>query len=213
MMRILVVDDHLLFRQGIASLIDRWAGMTVVGDAGSVAEAVDEARRLKPDVVLMDFMLPDGTGLEATKAILAERPSTKIVFLTVHAEDERLLQAIRRGAKGYLLKNTSVTELVAYLRGVGRGEPALPPDAMARVMEAYAHAPVGDGPEADLLEQLTARQMEVLRELKEGATNKEIASKLVISEQTVKNHVGRILRTLNVRSRHEAGRIARQFDL
>ena len=112
MMRILVVDDHILFREGITSLLNKQSDITVVGGASSAEEAITQARLLHPDVVLMDFNLSNGTGLDATRAILAEAPSTKIIFLTVHEEDERLFQAISHGAKGYLLKNTPITELL-----------------------------------------------------------------------------------------------------
>jgi DNA-binding NarL/FixJ family response regulator len=214
MMRILVVDDHILFQAGIASLLNKQPDLTVVGGATSVKEAVAKACLLQPDVVLMDFTLSDGTGLEATKAILAERPSTKIVFLTMHEEDERLIQAMRYGAKGYLLKNTPVAQLLAYLRGLEHGEAALPLAFVSRILEEFAQqTPAYNGPEPEILGQLTSRQLDVLRQLKSGASNKQIATNLVISEQTVKNHISHILTVLNLHSRHEAASFARRYDL
>ena len=213
MTRILVVDDHILFQEGIASLIDRHPDFSVVGGADSVNEALTQTRRLQPDIVLMDFSLPDGTGLEATKAILAEQPEIKIVFLTVHDEDERLFQAIRCGAKGYLLKNTPIYQLLAYLQGLEQGEVALPPSSVARLLEEFAQSIPPAEPEPEIIGRLTARQLEVLRELRDGASNKEIATRLVISEQTVKNHVSQILSVLNLHSRYEAASFARRHRI
>lgn len=211
MIRVLIVDDHILFQEGIASLIGKQPDFVVVGGAASVEEAIAESSRLQPDLVLMDFTLPDGTGLEATMAILAERPCTKIVFLTIHEEDERLFQAIRCGAKGYLHKNTPVTQLLAYLRGLEQGEAALSASSVARILEEFAQSPAREEPA--VVSQLTTRQLDVLRELKNGATNKQIADTLVISEQTVKNHISHILNVLNLHSRYEAASFARRYNL
>ena len=214
-MRVLVVDDHVLFQEGISSLLNKQPDLTVVGGAGSVKEAISKSLCLQPDVVLMDFSLPDGTGLEATQAILEKRPSTKIVFLTIHEEDERLFQAIRCGARGYLLKNTPVTQLLAYLRGLEQGEVALTSSSISRILEEFAQLPIHEvsEPEPEIVSQLTARQLVVLRQLKSGATNKEIANSLFISEQTVKNHISHILSILKLNSRHEAASFARRYNL
>ena len=134
-MRLLLVDDHALFREGLVSLLDDQPDIDVVGQAGSVQEAVELARELQPDLILMDFTLPDGSGLEATQAILAERPETNIVFLTVHDRDEYLFHAIRSGAKGYLLKNVPVTNLLAYLRGIGQGEAAISLTMVSHILD------------------------------------------------------------------------------
>jgi DNA-binding NarL/FixJ family response regulator len=202
-MRILLVEDHILFQESLGRLLDAQPDMSVVGGATSVAEAIGKARELKPDVILMDFTLPDGTGLDATQAILAERPSTKIIFLTIHEDDEKIFDAIRHGAVGYLPKNVTSSRLLGYLRGLDRGEVAIQPEFTARILKEFAHMPVrGDKTDEDL-SKLTPRQREILRELKTGATNRQIAARLVISEQTVKNHVSRVLKKLNVKSRHE----------
>jgi DNA-binding NarL/FixJ family response regulator len=166
------------------------------------------ARDLAPDLVLMDGGLPDGSGVDATRRILAEQPDTKIVFLTVHEDDEMLFAALRAGAQGYLLKNTSLPRLVELLRGVERGEPAFGPAIMGRVVDAFVRAMPAPVPDDQRLD-LTARELEVLRALGNGASNEEIASQLTISEHTVKNHVRNILSKLHLRNRNEAGSYAR----
>ena len=212
-MRILLVDDHLLFQESLGSLIDAQPDFTVVGGASSVQEAVAEAHRLKPDLVLMDFSLPDGTGLEATKSILTERPATKIVFLTVHEENEAVFEAIRHGALGYLPKNIRSAHLLAYLRGIQRGEAAITPQFTAKVLAEFAQTPTRQDPPLEAVARLTGRQRQVLRELRDGASNREIAARLVISEQTVKNHVSNILHQLSLKNRHEAADFARRYNI
>jgi DNA-binding NarL/FixJ family response regulator len=202
-MRILLVEDHILFQESLGRLLDAQPDITVVGGATSVVEAVVKARQLKPDIILMDFTLPDGTGVEATQTILAEQPATKIVFLTIHEEDEKVFDAIRHGALGYLPKNVSSSRLLAYLRGLERGEVAIQPEVTARILKEFAHLPARGDISAETKVRLTIRQREILQELKTGATNRQIAARLVISEQTVKNHVSRILKKLNLKSRHE----------
>ena len=202
-MRILLVEDHILFQESLGRLLDAQPDMTVVGGAASVVDAVVKARQFKPDIILMDFTLPDGTGMEATQTILAEQPAIKIIFLTIHEEDEKIFDAIRHGALGYLPKNVSSSRLLSYLRGLERGEVALQPEVTARILKEFAHMPARDGLSAEARSRLTARQREILQELKTGASNRQIAARLVISEQTVKNHVSRILKKLNIKSRHE----------
>src|SRR5919108_1344281 len=140
-MRILLVEDHILFQESLGRLLDSQSDMTVVGGATSVQEAVAKARQLKPDVILMDFTLPDGTGVDATEAILADVPSTKIIFLTIHEEDEKVFDAIRHGAVGYLPKNVTSSRLVGYLRGLERGEVAIQPEVTARILHEFAKLP------------------------------------------------------------------------
>jgi two-component system, NarL family, nitrate/nitrite response regulator NarL len=208
-MRILLVDDHVLFREGVESLLAAQPDLDVIGEAGSVAEAIALARQFQPELILMDFVLPDGTGLDATTAILADLPQVKIVFLTFHDDDERLFAALRAGAKGYLLKNVSSAELLAKLRGVRDGQAALTLDKVTRVLDEFARqAPAPAQPEA-VTEELTPREREVLAELATGASNQEIAVRLVISVSTVKKHVTSILTKLNVPNRREAARLVR----
>lgn len=203
-MRILLVEDHILFQESLGRLLDAQSDMKVVGGATSVQEAIAKARQFKPDVILMDFTLPDGTGVDATEAILAELPATRIIFLTIHEEDQNIFEAVRHGAVGYLPKNVTSSRLLSYLRGLEKGEVAIQPEFTARILKEFANMPVRESAEEDI-SRLTPRQREILRELKTGATNRQIAARLVISEQTVKNHVSRVLKKLNLKSRHELG--------
>ena len=203
-MRILIVDDHILFREGLSNLLCTQPDLQVVGECGSVQEAIDSALDVKPDVILMDFSLPDGTGLEATRAILSALPETQIIFLTVHEDDERLIAAMRAGAKGYLLKNLTVTKLLASLRALQKGEAAISRIMMARILEEFANSEPSRSNSPSPLVVLTSREVEVLQELSTGVTNQEIATRLFISENTVKNHVHNILEKLNLNNRREA---------
>jgi DNA-binding NarL/FixJ family response regulator len=213
-MRVLIVDDHILFREGLTGLLRAQQDIEVIGECGTMHEAIDVALQVKPEVILMDFSLPDGTGLEATRAILASLPETKIIFLTVHDNDERLIAAMRAGAKGYLLKNLSVNKLLASLRALDRGEAAISRIMMARVLEAFAQStPPSSATAPSPLVGLTSREIEVLEELADGITNQEIATRLYISENTVKNHIHNILEKLNLHNRREAIEFARKNGL
>jgi DNA-binding NarL/FixJ family response regulator len=211
--KVLIVDDHVLFREGLVSLLNSQPDIKVIGEAGCVTEAIAMARELEPDLILMDFGLPDGTGLDATQAILAERPESKIVFLTVHEQDDRLFAAIRGGAKGYLLKNVPVSKLLDYLRGVERGEAAISPAMTSQILDEFARGGGARGPGPDELGGLTSRELEVLQELATGASNQEIADRLVIAENTVKVHVRNVLAKLDLRNRREAASYARRHGL
>jgi two-component system NarL family response regulator len=178
-----------------------------------MVEAIEQAVIVQPDVVLMDFSLPDGTGLEATRAVLAELPNTQIIFLTIHDNDERMIAAMRSGAKGYLLKNLSVSKLLASLRALERGEAAISRTMMARVLEEFALSTPPANPDSSPLVGLTSREIEVLQELADGITNQEIATRLFISENTVKNHIHNILEKLNINNRREAIDFARKNGL
>ena len=214
-MRVLLVDDHVLFRQGLVSLLDIQPDFSVIGEASSVREGIAMAGELKPDLVLMDFGLPDGTGLDAMQAILADRPETNIVFLTIHEEDDRLFAAIRNGAKGYLLKNVPITKLLGFLRGIEQGRTAITRSMAGRVIDEFARLGSGhkNDPGDHPLDELTLRELEVLQQLATGATNREIADHLVISENTVKNHVSHILTKLHLENRREAANFARSHHL
>jgi len=168
---------------------------------------------LKPALMLMDISLPDGDGLGATQAILAAQPNTKIVFLTVHDDDERLFAAIRVGAMGYLLKNVRATELLQCLRSVARGEAGISPAIARRILEEFSHTPPPRPVQSAQATELTAREREIVRELARGASNREIARKFVISENTVKNHVRNVLSKLRLRSRRDIADYAREHGL
>jgi DNA-binding NarL/FixJ family response regulator len=161
----------------------------------------------------MDFTLPDGTGLEATEAILARRPETNIVFLTIHEQDDRLFDAIRSGAKGYLLKNVPVSKLLDHLRGIERGEAAISLTMASQILQEFYRLRPGSDPGRVGTDGLIWREEQVFQELVTGATNQEIAERLVITENTVKVHVRNILAKLNLRNRREAASYARKYSL
>jgi DNA-binding NarL/FixJ family response regulator len=212
--RLLLVDDHVLFREGLISLIAPQPDLQVIGQAGNVQEAIGAARTLRPDIILMDFALPDGTGLDATQAILAELPDVKIIFLTVHEDDETLFAAVRAGAVGYLFKNTRAAELLKRLRAVARGEAGISPVIALRILDEFSKttAPAARGDDPGTL-GLTAREIEIVREIAQGASNRDIARRLVISENTVKNHVRNVLAKLHLRNRREVMEYAQRHRL
>jgi DNA-binding NarL/FixJ family response regulator len=205
---ILLVDDHALFREGIAQLLNAQPDMTVVGQASTVREAMAKAGSLQPDIVLMDVTLPDGSGLDATHDILSKLPTVKIIFLTVHEDDNQLFAAIRAGAIGYLFKNVRTTELLKTLRNVARGEPGLSGAMARRILDEFSRLP--KSPDTS---PLTARELEIVQELANGATNREIADKFVISENTVKNHVRNVLSKLHLHSRRDIADYAKSRGL
>lgn len=213
MIRTVIVDDHALFREGLASIIQLEPDIEVSGLAGSVQEAVEVVRKLKPDLVLMDFVLPDGTGADATRKVLVEHPDCKIIFLTMSEEDEDLFAAIRSGAKGYLLKNMSPSKLVTTIRSVQQGESALSRSMTLRLMEELSRTKEPERLGDASLVKLTRRELDVLRELTTGKTNKEIANQLYLSENTVKYHVHSILDKLNLPDRRVAAKFAKEHGI
>lgn len=211
--RVLVVDDHVLFREGVISLFRSATDFKVVGEAGSVQEGIENAKQLQPDIILMDFKLPDGNGLDATKAILSELQDCVIVFLTANEEDRTLFAAIRAGARGYLPKSLAGSDLISSLRALDRNEMAMPRKMSSRIVEEFSHSNQGSFLYEDIFVKLTARELEVLSELQTGITNSEIAQRLYISENTVKHHLRNIMDKLDVKNRREASMIAKQAGL
>ena len=212
-MKILIVDDHVLFRQGLVSLFNDVPDFEVSGQVGTVSEAISLARQTQPDMVLLDYGLPDGKGPAAAKVILSENPECKIVYLTMHMNDEELFAAIRSGAKGYLLKTTSITTLLENLRAVQNGQSAMSPMMTSRILTEFARLGAGQGKKQEALGSLTPRELEVLHEIALGSTNQEIAENLFMAKNTVKRHVHSIFRKLNVPNRHSAAKIAREHGL
>ena len=200
MTRILICDDHEVVREGLRGLIGRQADMTVVGEAGTVAEAVDAAARHKPDVVIMDIRLPDGSGVEACRAIREARPETKVIMLTSYADDDAVFASIIAGASGYLLKQTRGQAVVDAITAVAAGRSLLDPDVTGKVLERV-RASRGEDP---AIASLTDQERKVLAGLAEGKTNREIGETLFLSEKTVKNYVSRILDKLGLSRRAEA---------
>ena len=206
--RLVIVDDHVMLRDGIVSILNEQPDFEVVGQAGSVAAALEAVQAYRPDLVLMDYGLPDGTGLEATREILALNPQTNIVLLTVHEEDDLLFEAVRSGAAGYLLKNISAKDMLARLRGLSQGEVAMEPSESRRILSEFARTPPRSAADQQQTVPLTDRELEVLRLIVMGASNQEIGAQLHISVHTVKNHVHHILDKLQVSNRHEAAKVA-----
>jgi len=198
--RVLLCDDHEVVREGLRVLIARQEGMSVVGEAGTVAEAIDAAARSKPDVVIMDVRLPDGSGVEACRAIREARPETKVIMLTSYADDDALFASIIAGASGYLLKQTRGQAVVDAITAVAAGRSLLDPDVTGKVLERVRQSRDED----PALASLTEQERKVLAGLAEGHTNREISEKLFLSEKTVKNYVSRILDKLGLSRRAEA---------
>lgn len=209
--RILIVDDHVLFRDGLVSLFSATTGFEVVDQAGTVNEGVEKAFHHKPDIILMDFSLPDGNGLDATRIILNELPDCKIIFLTVYETDENLISALDLGAKGYMLKNVSGASLIASLRALDSGEIAMSRKMMSRAL-VYSR-PGNDTKDIDVINKLTPREMDILCELQDGASNSDIARQLFLSENTIKHHIHNLLEKLGVENRRQAGAFARKIGV
>jgi two-component system response regulator DevR len=198
--RVLIVDDHDVVREGLRTLVQKRTGFTVVGEADSVSSAVAEARRTQPDVIVMDVRLPDGTGVEACRDIRAERPETKVLMLTSYADDEAVMASIMAGASGYLLKQTRSQDLVTAIRRIAGGESLLDPSVTSRVLERVRTGAKQD----DELALLSEQEQRILDLIAEGKTNKEIAQEVYLSDKTVKNYVSSILSKLNLHRRSEA---------
>jgi DNA-binding NarL/FixJ family response regulator len=201
-MRVLIADDHPLFRDGLRSLLEA-RGIDVVAEARNGREAVEQAKRLKPDVALMDLNMPELGGLDATRLISAEQPEVKVVVLTASEDDADLFEAIKSGAQGYLFKNLDSAEFFRLLDGVAQGEPALTPGLARKLLGEFARPPAPAAtttpPEA---QSLTEREREVLQLLVQGVTsNRDLAQRLVVTDNTVKYHLRNILDKLHVQNR------------
>jgi DNA-binding NarL/FixJ family response regulator len=212
--RILLVDDHSLFREGLAGIINSQPDMEIVGEASDGLEAVVKAGELKPELILMDIQMPGLDGLEATRQILQTMPEIAIVILTIRDEPEKLFRAIKNGARGYLLKSMSSKEMIALLRGVINGEAPIAPAIAVHMLEEFRRlsrlAPGSADRETTLL---TDREQTVLSLAATGKSDKEIAEELTLSLHTVKTHMRNILGKLHVSNRRQAAQTARQKGL
>lgn len=206
--RVLLADDHALFREGLAGIIGAQPDMRVVGEAGDGLEALVKAQELKPDLILMDVQMPGMDGLEATRQIKQVLPETVIVMLTIRDDDEELFEALKNGVQGYLLKEISSEEMLAMLRNALRGDAALSPALAGRVLMEFRRLSKHDAVEEDDDSGLTEREQQVLLKVMEGATDKEIAAALNVSLNTVKTHIRNILSKLHVHTRREAAKTA-----
>ena len=199
--RILIADDHGIVRKGIKALLATEKDMQVVGEAENGAEAVEKAASLSPDVVLMDLVMPEMDGIEATRRITAAQQETKILVLTSFAADDKVFPAVKAGALGYLLKDSTPEQLLEAIRQVHRGEPSLEPSIARKVLQELSHA--GEAGR-QTTEPLTERELDVLRLIAQGMSNKEIAAKIFVAEWTVRSHVSNILGKLHLASRTQA---------
>jgi two-component system, NarL family, response regulator DevR len=201
-LRLLVVDDHEVVRQGLVSMLGRREGFQVVGEAGTAADAVEMAQKFQPDLVIMDVRLPDGSGIEACREIRSQLPATRVVILTSYPDEEAVFSAIVAGASAYLLKQIRARDLVSAIEAVGRGESLLDPAVTEKVLERVRR--IASGVEHDELAQLTQQERKILALVAEGKTNKEIADEVFLSDKTVKNYVSSILSKLNLQRRAQA---------
>ena len=201
-LRILVVDDHEVVREGLVSSLDRRDGFQVIGQAGSVAEAIAAAARFVPDLVVMDVRLPDGSGIEACREIRSQHPETQVVMLTSYPDEEAVLSAIVAGASGYLLKETRMRDLVHALETVGSGGSLLDPAVTGKVLERVRRMAHDD--QDDELARLTVQERKILLLVAEGKTNRQIAAEVFLSDKTVKNYVSSILSKLDLQRRAQA---------
>ena len=202
--RVLVVDDHPLVRDGLKLLVDSTTGVDVVGVATDGEEAIELNGRLEPDVVLMDLALPSLDGVEATRRILADRPSTRVLVLTAFGGDRMLFPALDAGAIGFLLKDSTGEQVVEAIRQVARGLSALSPAVARRLVGEVSHETQQDAPSVPL----TPREIDILREMAGGLSNDQIADRLCISEATVRTHVTHVLSKLGLKRRTQAARYA-----
>lgn len=198
-MRVLLADDHALFRAGLASLLKAW-GLELAGQAGNGEEALVKVRELHPDLVFMDIAMPRLNGLEATRAIKAAFPEVKVVILTVSDDEQDLFEAIKSGAEGYLLKNLREEEFAELVARLGRGEPVMSPGLAKKLLQEFARLKE-ERHRLDGEAGLTDREREVLEQVARGATNREVAATLFISENTVNYHMKNILSKLHLRNR------------
>lgn len=206
-LRLLIVEDQTLMRQGLRTILDLEPGFSVIGEAVNGEDGVRQALALRPDVILMDVQMPVLTGVEATAAICGAWPAARIVILTTFDRDDYVYQAVRAGALGYLLKDTPADQLIATVRRVAAGEAFIQPEIASRALRELMH------PATAAIEPLSDREREVLVLLAQGRSNREIAEKLVITEGTVKNHVSNILGKLQAENRTQAADIARRRGL
>jgi NarL family two-component system response regulator LiaR len=205
MIRILIVDDHAVVREGLRAFLELQDGLEVVGEAEDGQTGVQQALALVPDIILMDLLMPRGDGLEAMRQLRRQLPDCRVIVLTSFLDEERVLPAIQAGAAGYLLKNVEPSELARAIRAAHRGEAIIDPSVAARLVGALAHGAPPPGP---VHERLTRREGEVLALIAGGRSNKRIALELGISEKTVKTHVGHVLAKLGVADRTQAALLA-----
>ncbi len=212
-MRVMVVDDHILFREGLVNMLSSQPDMVIVAEAGTVSETVAQARQLKPNLILLDYILPDGNGPYAARLILTEQPQINIVFLTIHDSPAYMVSAIRSGAIGYLVKNMPFAEVLASIRAIANNQPAITRKMTLSLMQELARPSPAQDAWGSSLRELTLREVEILRFLVIDASNQEIADHFSISISTVKSNLHDIFRKLNLKNRKEVASFARRKGL
>jgi len=213
--RVLLVDDHPIVRQGLRTIIDGEPDMEVSGEAGSGKEAIEKAAELLPDVILMDIMMQDVDGVEATRCIKENTPNAKVIILTIYGEDEHVFDSMRAGASGYLLKEVTAEGLLSAIRAVAEGYSLVYPSIARRLLDVFGRLAQGRarvGPEP-AINGLTPREREILDLVAQGKTNREIAMDLTLSERTVKTHISNILSKLQLHDRTQAALYAARHGL
>jgi two-component system NarL family response regulator len=198
---VLIVDDHTLFRKGVRRMLEAEEDMKVVGEAATGREALEQARALVPDVILMDIKMPDLDGIEATRVLHREMPHVGIIFVTMFEDDEFVFKGLQAGGRGYILKDTGTETMLRAIRAVAHGESLLGPTIAQKALRQFSALP---GKQAPLVDELTPRELEVLTLIAGGLCNKDIAGELSISEKTVKNHINNIFSKLHLYDRTQA---------
>lgn len=204
--RVLLVDDHEVVRRGLQAILERNVEITVVGEAGTVAGAVQEAERVRPDVVVMDLRLPDGSGVDACRQVRAQDENVKVLILTSHADEDALFSAVLAGASGYVLKDLDPTGLQKAIIDVGRGGSLLDPQMATRVLDRMRRG-AGQHPADDPFASLSPQESRILEMIGDGMTNRTIAEHLSLSEKTIKNYVSDIYSKLHIERRSQASRL------
>ena len=199
--RVMLVDDHELIRKGLRGYLEQRGGVTVVGEAGTMRQAISRAPAMRPDVIVMDVQMPDGTGIEACRAIKAEMPDTKVLMLTSFADDDAVMSSVLAGASAFLLKSTPGEDIAKAIEAVARGESQLDPLVTTRLLEQLRQR--ASAPE-DKKPKLTENEQKIIERIAEGKTNREIAAEVYLSEKTVKKYVSNILDKLDLKRRSEA---------
>lgn len=212
LIRIMVVDDHHLFREGLAALLNAAPNTIVIGEAGNGMEAVVKAEALAPDVVLMDIQMPDMNGIEATRRILTDHPDTRVIMLTMLEDDDSLFAAMRAGARGYILKGADKAEVLRTVAAVAEGQALFGPAIAGRITSLFQKR-VQASPSAAAFPDLTDREREVLNLIAQGLSNQEIAQRLVVSGKTVSNHISNVFSKIQVVDRAQAIIKARQAGM
>lgn len=196
-LKVLLVDDHSIVRWGIKSIIDKTQGMIVCGESGTLSDAYEKVRELKPDIILLDIRLPDGDGVTGCREIKKISPDTKIIILTAYAEDSIVVESVKSGADGYLLKNIDSKAIITAINDVAQGISVLDPSVVGRVIDAVKRGSNSDS-------ELTVQEKQILDLISVGKTNREIGEEMFIAEKTVRNYVSRIMKKINVTNRTEA---------